>query len=443
MKKTLLALAITALSANAFAVDLNAGTGVQVFAKEIVVPATGKVLGLADDAATPITESLVTATVKAGFALATDGYVRFELSNGATFAGTPALASAPTTSLYSISAGGEGQDFVIFRTNGNGILVGDALTLSTQVKVVNKEAVSVSYSLYETASNAVNEVGALNSKSGSLLKFASAVSVSAANAVDANIDAIGGESKTFISNSSASLADAKIAALTDLTTGVDTDVLLATGAPISDIADIASDYAWTLSGNFSAAAEVADSTPTAFVLADDKQSAKLQDAANGIVTYEVTGLDEIAETNVTATFSATPVSGYTIADVAISNAAVLTKNGVTRDVDLALKPGGAYSNYVRISNKDTIAGGFSIRVINDAGDAVSFPLNAVAGQPATLDAGASTAQMTIQSIFDAAVAKGLALSGEGKLRLQVTGQVNDLDVQTYTVSKDGNSFATF
>lgn len=425
MKKTLLALAVAALSANAFAVSLDDNTATQNYASEIVVASSGTVLQGA------------TASVTAGFALATDGYVRFELTNGAKFEGTPTLTSVPNTSLYSVSAGGAGSDYVIFRTNGNGILITDVLTLAGSVKVSNKNAVSVSYALYETAANAVAESGALASKTGTLLNFKSAVKVAATDAVKTNIDAINGESKEFVAGTTTDL--------TNLSTGVDTSVLLASGAPVAALNDIANSYTWTLNGNFSAveAAGINDATPVAFTIAADKQSASLQDAADGVVTYEVTGADEIAETTVSAVFSADAKTGYAISNVTINNAAVLTKNGVTRDVDLALKPGGAYSNYVRISNKDTIAGGFSIRVINDAGEAVSFPLNAVAGQPATLDAGASTAQMTIQSIFDAAVAKGLTLSGEGKLRLQVTGQVNDLDVQTYTVSKDGNSFATF
>lgn len=425
MKKTLLALAITALSANAFAVNLDDNTATQSYASEIAVATSGTVLQGA------------TASVTAGFALATDGYVRLELTNGAKFEGTPTLVSAPATSAYSVSAGGAGSDYVIFRTNGNGILNTDVLTLAGSVKVANKNAVSVSYALYETAANAVAKSGALASKTGTLLNFKSAVKVAATDAVNTNIDAINGESKVFVAGATADM--------TDLSAGVDNTVLLASGTPVGALTDIANSYTWTLNGNFSAVAAsgLQDSTPAPFVIAADKQSASLQDAADGVVTYTVTGADEIAETTVSAVFTADAKTGYAINAVTINNAAVLSKNGVTRDVDLALKPGGAYSNYVRISNKDTIAGGFSIRVINDAGEAVSFPLNAVAGQPATLDAGASTAQMTIQSIFDAAVAKGLALSGEGKLRLQVTGQVNDLDVQTYTVSKDGNSFATF
>ena len=423
MKKTLLALAVAALSANAFAVNLNDNTGVQNYASEINVPAAG------------VSLQGVTATVNAGFALATDGYVRFNLANGATFTtGAPlALNGGPT---WSVSAGGAGQNYVIFRTDGSGVANDQLLTLTAAVTVTGKNAVGVTYNLYETAANAVAQTGALATRTGTLLNFRSALDVTAENVVNTRIDAVGGESKLFEAGSDT-------ANLTELNVDVAASVLNAAGAPIAQVSDILTGYSWTLNGNFSAADEIADSSSDAFVLTADKQSATLEDAANGVVSYTVTGDDEIAETIVSAVFSATAATGYTIGSITLNNAAVLTKNGATEDVDLALKPGGAYSNFVRISNKDTIAGGFSLRVINDAGESVTFPLSDVEGQPATIAAGASTTQMSIQQIFDAATAKGLVLSGEGKLRLQVTGQVSDLSVQTYTVSKDGNSFATF
>lgn len=435
MKKTLLALAVAALSANAFAVNLDNNTGIQSYAQEISVAAAGTKL------------DLVTATVKAGFALATDGYVRFNLANGAKFAAgsTPALVGTATgggaaASTYTISAGGAGQDFVIFRTDGNGIEIDDSLELRASVAVVNKSAVGVTYNLYETAANAVAQSGALSTRSGTLLNFRSALDVTAVSAVGtARIDAISKESKEFDNGNTAVQVD-----LTDLNADVDTTVLLANGTNIAALANIASAHSWTLNGNFSAAVAATGLADGAgnFTIAADKQSAT-RAGADGLVTYTVTGADEIAETTVSAVFSATPVAGYTIPSITIANAAVLSKNGNTADVDLALNPNGRFSNFVRISNKDTIPGAFSLRVIADDGQSVSFPLSAVEGQSSTLAAGASTTQMTIQQIFDAAQAAGLALSGEGKLRLQVTGQVNALDVQTYTVATDGTTFSTF
>jgi len=424
MKKTLLAVAVAALSANAFAVDLDDNSGVQFYAQEITVAATGTTLAGA------------TADVTAGFALATDGYVRFDLANGATFDGVPALDTTGA-SAYSVSAGGDGANYVIFRTDGSGVAINEVLTLTGDVSVTGKTAVGLTYNLYETAANAVAKSGSLATRTGTLLNFRSALSVTATEAAGIlNIDAISSESKQFV-------GPAAVTDLTDLSVTVVPATLTPAGVAVAAIGDIASAYSWTLNGNFSAEAGIADAGATAFTVAADKQSATLANAANGTVTYTVTTTDEIAETVVSAVFSATPVAGYTISNVTVANAAELEKNGTTVDVDLALKPGGVFSNYVRISNKDTIPGAFSIRVIADDGQSASFPLSAVAGQPATLAAGASTTQMSIQQVFDAAQAAGLALSGEGKLRLEVTGQVNDLDVQTYTVATDGTTFSTF
>lgn len=431
MKKSLLALAVAALSANAFAVNLDDNTGVTTYAKEIAVASTGTTLAGA------------TASATAGFALATDGYVRFELTNGAKFKTITGLVStpAPATSTYSIANGGVGQNFVIFRTDGGGVKIDDVLTLTATYDVVNKDAVGISYSLYETAANAVAKTGALNTKSGTLLSFASALAVSAVDAGPFQIDAITSESKKF-----ASFPAGNTTSLLTLTVG-DAAGTQAAADGVTDVtaaAALAATSKWSLSGNFSAVAAnglVAGATP--FVVAADKQSAELVTTTGGLVSYTVTGADEIAETSISATFTPVANAGYEVAPVSFANVTKLEKNGTTVDVDLALKPDGVYRNFVRISNKDTISGAFFIKVINDAGQSVSFPLSDVAGQPATLAAGASTTQINITDIYAAAQAKGFEYTGQGKLRLEVTGQTNDLDVQTYTISKDANSFATF
>lgn len=428
MKKTLLALAITALSANAFAVNLDtpATPGTQTFASEIKVASTGTTLG------TVATTSIDT-TVKVGFGMAGDVYVRYDLTNGAKF------KAAPTITGFSIASGGVDSTFVILRKDTVGAGIADVLTLKSDISVINKSDVGVSYSLYETAANAVAKTGSLNNKNGTLLSFVSALSVTAATTTPLKIDAIGSASKKFVGPVVA----------TDLTT---LTVATAAGAPLNiagapvvytDIIN-ATTSSWTLGGNFSAVASIKAGAEV-FTVATDKQTATLADLtkATGVVAYTVTGTADIAETVISATLTPVALTGYEVANVVVAKASELVKNGTTKTVNLALKPGGTYSNYVRISNTDTISGLFSVKVINDAGASASFPLSDVAGQTASIAAGASTTQMTIQTIYNAAAAKGLVISGEGKLRLEVTGQVNNLDVQTYTVSKDGNSFATF
>ncbi len=50
--------------------------------------------------------------------------------------------------------------------------------------------------------------------------------------------------------------------------------------------------------------------------------------------------------------------------------------------------------------------------------------------------------MKVADIYAAAQAKGLALTGDKKLRLKVEGEVGSLSLQNYTVSKDGNALNT-
>jgi hypothetical protein len=52
----------------------------------------------------------------------------------------------------------------------------------------------------------------------------------------------------------------------------------------------------------------------------------------------------------------------------------------------------------------------------------------------------SSAQMTIQQLFDAS---GLAAGYTGKLRIVAEGEFSGINIQTYTVSLDGNNFSTF
>lgn len=467
MKKSLLALAVAALSANAFAVNLDTKAGTDVFAKEIKVASAGTAIG----------GTALVAEVKAGFAL-NSGFVRFDLDNGAKFGDTtnPSLlvtdgAATPTnkfgggstTGQATVVAGGAGSSYVIFKLEGltaspSTILATDVvkLTTATGIKVVNKQAVNVSFGLYETASNAAAQTGNLNpNKSGALLNFADALNIYAsANTAKRSIDAISSASKLFATTSTptdnTALVDLKVELNAKYGASSNAAPLKVDGSGAVALTDIfGSTSEWNVSGNFSAvkAAGLTSTSAATTTIATDKQSVKFVVAAANLgtqtISYAVTGTDEIAETNISAALTPNLNAAYEVAAVTLNNITKLEKNGTTRSVDLALKPGGAFSNFVRISNKDTISGAFFLKVINDNGQSVTFPLSDVAGQPATLAAGASTTQMSIQSIFDTATAKGLSLSGEGKLRLEVTGQTNNLSVQSYTVSKDGNSFATF
>ncbi|MGJ3590158.1 hypothetical protein [Stutzerimonas stutzeri] len=445
MKKTLLALAITALSANAFAVDLETQTGTASFASEINVASTGTAIATA----TP-----VTASAKLGVTLA-KVFVRYDLANGAKFAAAPALTStnAGPATITLVSGGIAGSSSAIFEVSSTGNATADVLTLAAKTTVVSKEAVGITYGVYETVSNASAQTASLYSKSGTLLNFKSGLEVKAAPAAAIKKIAVGVDGKNFTTFDGAAGAND----LTDLTTLTVTPVagvLAATGnaatvaaAAPGDVNNIISAYNWKLEGDFSAANSL--TALSGFTLAANKLSATntAANVASGTtVTYTVNKTAVIPETAVKATFTPTAAAGYTVAAATFDPAATLVREGTSDSADLALRPNGSYKNFVRISNKSTIAGKFFIEVTNDAGESRTVALNEVAGQASdSLAAGASTTQMDIVDIFAAAAAKGLTLSGEGKLRLKATGQVSNgsVSLQTYTVSKDNNSFATF
>jgi hypothetical protein len=444
MKKTLLALAITALSANAFAVNLDTPTspGTQVFASEITV-GTGVVLGSSTKLSTSTT---------AGFAL-NNSYARFELANGATFnaqvvaADLTSVAAGTSTAYigtFTVASGGTaGSNFVIFNVGG-AVLATDNLTLQTPVKVTSQSAVTVSYSLHQQASDAVNKTNNLSTKSGTLLQFAKAVQLVSTATTPSLIDAIGAASKLFKLDATTPIGLVNQQPVLNVTASiVNTPVTPAaiTGVPASLLLLVASN-SMTLNGNFSASLNDAgaDLGAGAFVLAADKQSAtKVIAGPVETASYFVNSTTAIAESPISVTYTPTALAGYTIPAITLSAINQLKNNGSTASASFVLKPGGAYENYVRVSNTGSVATLFTLTVTNDAGVATTINMSDVAGQSATaLPAGGSSNQMSITGIYNAAVAKGFALSGEGKLRLAVTGATTSVALQNYVTSKDGN-----
>ncbi|CAB5526979.1 hypothetical protein [Stutzerimonas stutzeri] len=435
MKKTLLALAITALSANAFAVNLDEKNTTDTFASEIVVKSTGTIIG----------SDNLSVSSKAGFSVE-NGFVRVTLDNGAVFAGDPKIAVNSVDVPTALVAGGNGANFAIFSVSD--VKKTDVVTVTTAanaeetrngVKVVNQDAVNVTFALYETASQATTQTTPLYSNSGVLLNFKQALTVAATSKdLDVLEIAIGEDGQNFFTFEGGKKST-PIAALS-----IEAAEYLDANGDNFTADDAIDTYSWKLSGDFSAAATTVAIEDEEFEIAEDKLSATI-DSVSGKVIYSATGEAVIPETTFSAAFTPVAQNGYAVSAKTFSNVSSLVRAGDSDDADLVLKPAGAYQNFVRISNTSNIAGKFFLEVTNDAGDTVTIALNEVEGQPEALAARASTTQMTIDQIFAAAKAKGLELTGQGKLRLKATGQVGTggVSLQTYTVSKDGNSFATF
>ncbi|MFQ1751126.1 hypothetical protein ACK386_09815 [Aeromonas veronii] len=436
MKKTLIALAIAGLSFNAMAVDLDgkdaAALNVQKYASELKVPAAGLEL------------KKVSLTSKIGFALSTDAYVRLNLSDAVTVSGVTATSAGSAAVTWAVADSGPG--YVILKNDGKGVKSDDVLTVNMTVKVADKKDVTVKYDLYETAGNAVGQTGSLKTKQASLLSFVSALKVTAkADAALKKIDVTDG-SKTFESGAVATN-------LVNLAAEQDPLVLGASGFSLLDGdgtvtipgVDLTDKAAWFVSGPF-----VEGTTVGGVAIDKDNVGKKLDvtTTAATVIYQNAAGKDAkvLVEGAVNAEYvpSSALATSYDFSTYKFDGAAQLVKNGDKAEVNLALNPNGAYSQYVRISNKSAQAGAVFVTVIADDGKAVNFPLSAIAGQPASLDAGASTVQLTLKDIYAAAEAKGLTLTGDKKIRLLVDAQVpaKGLSVQSYTLSKDGNSFAT-
>lgn len=470
MKKTLLALAVAALSANAFAVNLDAPANTtQKYANEHIIPAAGLTLTGAQ------------VLVNAGVSVTTQSYIRFDLNNGATFDNSALVpVNAALTSAnanWILSAGGAGQSFAIYRPDAN-IDLTEQLTLLPLVKVVNKNAVGVTFNVYEDLFDAQNQQRSVYNKAGTYLTFADALVVNAVDSDNTKI-AINNAAGTRNFTEFKKAAPLVTTALTNLSVSTAADVLLATGVAATP-AGLISAGTWTLEGNLVAAAANATglsiaAAPAAtnmgaltMVTARNKATVAIVPAAaasTATIDYTVTGDIAVPDTNVNATFAPVAQAGFQIAPKEVLNAGVIRRDGSSQEVDLVLNPNSPYKNFIRITNKAGIAGKIVIDVINDEGTARTVSLSEVAGQTAdSLNAGASSTQINVVDIFNAAQAKGLTLTGNGKLRYVVTGEVpsteygvantagatdtiiptNDgISVQSYTVSQDGNSFSAW
>lgn len=152
MKKTLLALAVSALSVNAFAADVDYFTApatptVNTIAKEVVTVATATALTTTDTVSWPL-----------GFSITDQNLVRIDLSNGATFTAAPSLVadSAGTAVTSSVAQGGLGQSFVVFQfaPGATAAFDQDAALTFAGLTVANQGDINVRYRLYSSQPDA-------------------------------------------------------------------------------------------------------------------------------------------------------------------------------------------------------------------------------------------------------------------------------------------------
>lgn len=464
LKKSLLALAVAGLSANAFAadVDYTATTAqtVNTIAKEVVPVTTATDLTTTDKITFPL-----------GFSATNQNLVRIDLSNGAQFTADPGLvvdggagtAGAPLGGLdASISEGGIGKSYVVFQLKGPNTVAQNkpVVLVLAGLTVANQGDVNAQYRLYDNQVDAHNATSrTLADKSYAYATFANALTFVAANpGVSKQIDVGSGSKKfkygTTVSGDSAFFGGLNLK-VADNTYGSTISNLSTDLLTLSSF--IGPDAKLTVTGDFSAATDVNLGSSTSSIpgVINTAKNAATFDLTSVIsaggwgtdaaqLQYLADQKTVIAPSEFGAKLTLGTNASLISAPAAVSNFATLAKNGATEYVDLALKPGGAFSDYVRITNRSSTDGNVFLTVINDNGDKASIGLSDIEGQTSNVLAGnASTSQITIQSIFDAAAAKGLTLTGEQKLRLVVDAEVTDLSVQSYTISTDGTTFSTF
>lgn len=457
MKKSLIALAIAGLSFNALAaVDFDAASpAVPKFASEIKFDATN---GTALTNATNILD----VKTKVGFSISQNNqrYVRFDVT-GAEF-DTAAITAADldaVSATFVSTVSSSGKTFVIFeiKDTGAAIAAADILTFVPHIKVKAASTVGLTYKLFETAVSAVNNdaAQALYTKSGSLATFTPALVAKVVDANPLDID-VTLESKKFVGDVAVNtVGQLALGTVTNVlwTDGLQADMtdVVAAGSKVEITADLSAGKkqaadatkidvsALTLNG---VNATAIDSTKATFDLVAALGNVNNTPATTVPVVLTVDGATALNETTFTAKYLATAAASATTTDLNIGELSTVGKNGSSDTANLVLAPDTSYTNLVRISNTSNIAGKFFITAIADDGKSVTFALSDVAGQPASLDAGASTKQMKVADIYAAAQAKGLTLTGDKKLRLKVEGEVGSLSLQNYTVSKDGNALNT-
>jgi hypothetical protein len=269
INKKILAVAV----ASVFAFNANAAVTLTDTTADLVSFATETFTSsdLNADSLLPVTNvgNVLDVKTTLGFTISagTSKYVRIDLT-AAQFDGAPALTAANTTGT--ISAGGDGEMYVIFEvTSTDGI---NDLANSLVVTVASDYAISttatntVTYALYESASNAVNQVTgtALSTRSEAFTSTASA-STGTFTVADTATATVASKFLKFVDPADSSLT------VTEIAIGaIDTSELLKSGTFLnasSSLAVVVGDLYTTpqdvtFSGNFSAGTWTTDTSAT-------------------------------------------------------------------------------------------------------------------------------------------------------------------------------------
>jgi hypothetical protein len=485
MKKSLIALTVASAAAStAYAVDLDDPTSVGAvnYASEITLSGTGVEVATAET---------VDATI--GFTVTSTAprFFRYDLTNGASFVGNPVL-TVPGAAGIVTSAGGDGEAFVLFEvaataTVPNTTVASLAFSAAPPTASLGLNgSTTVQYQMFEFGAGGGNGLLA-SAGPNTLAAFTPALTVATSTvtgpastaAVEATKDievaanslefeATGGTTTLFTSlgslrvaevNNTPSLLDGSVATIGAILSShsieVDGDftwaanvflALDATGG--SNLVCETSGSPGLLAGTINTAGDQVTFAPATVAELGDVGASGTTAVVN--VCVEADGTTAINEGDYTGTYLPVAATGFTVADVPF-NLNSLGNTGQTQILNLTLSPtsdGGVYRNFVRVSNTSSTAGRVFFRLINDAGESSpTVTLGDVTGGSDIVVAQGSSQQININLIYAAVQAVdptfSIGASPSNKLRTVVTGEFGSMDVQTYTVSLDNNTFSTF
>jgi hypothetical protein len=482
MKKNLMrtAVAVAAISAGTSALatdkDYTAATSpaaIPIANEAIISAATGTAVGA-------VTGNL---TFDTGFAVSNTAsrYMRVDLSSGTWAAAQPAgqvqMGAAAGTTTESLAAGGTTTtSFVIYEvvaasaSKASSATTDVIFTPATGITVKDKADVNITYSLYETAGDAVSQTSALATDTGALITFTDVTTVTntdsttTAPLIDVTVATktgkvfAGGLSTGLVGvvnvadTAAIELLDGTAASTSSLTAS---NVLTVTG-DMTFMQDLdtnnSPDGTYTLANAFVdndndcavASTLVGDEAETV----TDANMTFTTTAYNNDVLYvcvTANGVTDIPVQAFSGNYSTVGATGYASesTDLTLFSHA---KNGSSVTKNLVLNPTGNYKNFLRVSNLSTITGDVSFSLTNDSGTTVNnVLLGSISGQSSSsLAGGNSTSMIDIADLYAAAQALVATFDvGTGKLRVTVSGNFGTMDVQNITTATDNTSFDTF
>lgn len=392
MKKlSLKAIAVAAgalIHGMAFAtIDLDSSSAVAAkFASEITVSSTATV-------ALTNTATILSTTVATGATLPLNAvaYIRYDLSSG-TFTANPTLTVTDSagTATAAVAQGGAGASFVIFSVTPSAptaslTSAGAVVLAPGSITVGSQATVSQTYKLFETLTNAANNVNPLKTATKDIIAFQQGLTTTiTGGTLTASVNA--SPAYTAFTSSTTPLATLVIAETASTfkaagTAVTDGDVFASGVISVAGDFSFAQNDAGTYTGAALNRVFLSTSSTCATV---DAAATSLSAAAAGFAS--ITGSSLAATRYLCVTPEGTPAinagsyvasidytagAGYTVSDVAAAAAGSIVRDGVTLVAPLVQTTTGYVTRLV-LTNNGTVERAYTISGLSETGTTVAL-----------------------------------------------------------------------